>query len=49
MAQFALCILYYEGRGVQQDDVKAVQWFRKAAGQEHANARNNLGFMFEKG
>ena len=49
MAQFALGILYYDGRGVQQDDVKAVQWFRKAAGQEHANARNNLGFMFEKG
>ena len=34
-AQSALGIMYYEGRGVPQDYVQAVRWYRKAAAQAH--------------
>ena len=31
------------------NDVKAAEWFRRAAEQGHASAQNNLGSMYEKG
>ena len=37
------------GRGVAQDDVKAAQWYKKAADQGHASAQMNLGYLFEFG
>jgi TPR repeat protein len=41
---------YYYGRNnFPQDDVKAVQWYTKAAEQGNAQAEANLGFMYEKG
>ena len=40
---------YYNGRGVRQDYAQAVQWYRRAAEQGHAQAQNNLGVMYEQG
>jgi TPR repeat protein len=34
---------------VQQDDAKAVKWYRKAAEQGYADAQNNLGWMYNIG
>ena len=33
---------YYLGEGVQKDDAKAAEWFRKAAEQGHDDARQAL-------
>ena len=41
--------MYHNGYGVAQDDVEAVKWYRKAAEQEHASAKNNLGVMYHNG
>jgi hypothetical protein len=38
-AQYALGIMFYEGRGVAQSDVEATRWYRKAADQGHAQAQ----------
>jgi TPR repeat protein len=48
-AQFNLGLMYRKGRGVHQDDSKAVQWYEKAAAQGHGMATVNLGFMLENG
>jgi TPR repeat protein len=40
-AQYNLGLMYEQGRGVQQDDVKAVKWFQKAAYQGDAIAQYN--------
>ena len=37
------------GRGVVQDYVEAVKWYRKAAEQGNAEAQYNLGVMYYKG
>jgi TPR repeat protein len=36
-------------RGVVQDDVEAVKWFRKAAEQGYPAAQDNLGWMYKNG
>ena len=41
--------MYEDGIGVSQDHHAAVTWYRKAAGQGHAQAQNNLGTMFVNG
>ena len=41
--------MYMEGRGVAQDDVQAVDWFRKAAEQGYRDAQFNLGVMYAQG
>jgi TPR repeat protein len=41
--------MYQEGRGVDQDDVEAAKWFRRAAEQEHDDGMNNLGWMYQEG
>ena len=38
-AQFNLGFMYATGEGVPKDDAKAVKWFRLAAEQGHAQAR----------
>ncbi|MBJ7843696.1 sel1 repeat family protein, partial [Neisseria meningitidis] len=43
---YNLGVIYAEGRGVRQDDVEAVRWFRQAAAQGVAQAQNNLGVMY---
>lgn len=48
-AQFNLGLIYYNGRGVKQDDFEAVKWFRKAAEQGDETAQFNLGVMYGKG
>ena len=42
-ALFNLGIAYYCGKGVAQDTVKAVQYYKKAAMQGHVQSRNNHG------
>ena len=48
-AQFCLARLYGNGNGVEQDHVRAAQWFTKAAEQGHANAQYNLACCFAAG
>ena len=48
-AQHNLGFSYDDGRGVEQNDSKAREWYEKAAKQEDANAQYNLGVMYEQG
>jgi TPR repeat protein len=48
-AQFALGVMYANGRGVPKDDVQAPEWYRKAADQGHADAQFALGVMNDQG
>ena len=41
--------MYRDGRGVDKYLSIAVEWYRKAAKQDHADAQNNLGLMYEYG
>jgi len=40
--------MYENGFGVDQNDSTAVKWYRKAAKQGDANARNNLNRLTDK-
>jgi len=42
-AQCNLGLMFVEGRGAAQDDVKAAMWFKKAAENGHACAQYYLG------
>ena len=42
-------MVYEYGRGVEQSDEKAVEWYLKAAEQGFARAQNNLGVMYANG
>lgn len=44
-AQFNLGQAYKLGRGVPQDLAQAAEWFRRAAGQNHLQAADNLGLV----
>ena len=48
-AQNNLGLMYQNGRGVEQSDEKAVEWYLKAAEQGFARAQNNLGVMYASG
>ena len=48
-AQYYFGLMYYYGRGVDEDDKVAVKWFRKAAEQGHAEAQDYLGSMYYLG
>jgi serine/threonine-protein kinase len=49
-AQNALGVKYAAGEdGLPRDDVKAVEWYRKAAVQGYAKAQTNLGDMYLAG
>jgi TPR repeat protein len=48
-AQFALGMIYMEGKEVQADDASAVKWFREAALQGNVQAMYQLSDMLEKG
>jgi TPR repeat protein len=45
-AQFALGVLYANGRGVNTDYARAVHWYRQAAKQGLAEAQYNLGMHY---
>ena len=47
--QFNLGLMYYKGRGTAQDYTKAVNWWRRAAEQDFAEALNNLGMVYGNG
>jgi TPR repeat protein len=49
VAQVELARAYENGKGVAQNDAKAVEWFRKAAEQGNAQAQNSLGVMYALG
>src|SRR6267142_1445523 len=48
-AQFELGRAYEDGKGVPQDDDRAVEWFRKSAQQGNAQAQNSMGVMYAQG
>ncbi len=48
-AQFELARAYEDGKGLPQDDAKAVEWFRRSAEQGNAQAQNSLGVMYALG
>jgi TPR repeat protein len=48
-AQTNLGHLYADGKGVPQNDAKAVKWFRTAAEQGHVSAQAVLGAMYANG
>ncbi|USI88257.1 sel1 repeat family protein (plasmid) [Acinetobacter johnsonii] len=41
--------MYANGRGVHQNDKKAIEWITKAANQGYADAQNLLGIMYKNG
>ena len=44
----ALGFMYDEGRGVPEDDLEAVKWYRLAAAQGDAGARRNKEIVEKK-
>jgi TPR repeat protein len=48
-AQLSLGLAYQNGRGVQQDDSIAVEWYRKAAAAGNSEAQSDLGVMYMNG
>lgn len=48
-AQFNLGVLYDEGKGVPEDNAKAMEWYRRAADQGFPQAQVNLGIMHQHG
>ena len=48
-SQFALGMMYVDGKGVAKDPSTAVQWFLKAANQDHHEAQYRLGKMYIDG
>ena len=48
-AEYAIAVLYNEGKGVPQDEEEAVTWFRKSAEQGFHGAKYNLGNKYYRG
>jgi len=48
-AQFYVASAYEEGRGVKKDINKAIEWYSKAAKNNHNGAQYKLGEFYEKG
>jgi tetratricopeptide (TPR) repeat protein len=48
-SQYRTAILYHYGRGVEQDYQKAMEWYMKAANQNHAAAQFNIGWLYRNG
>ena len=48
VAQFNLGGMYQDGEGVAQDDAEAAKWYRKAAEQGNAIAKQRLDKMKKK-
>ena len=49
VAQFHLCFMYANGRGVQQNYAEAAMWCHRAAEQGNPPAQYLLGLLFDKG
>jgi len=48
-AQAVIGWMYRAGKGVPEDDTKAVHWYRKAAEQGHPGGQVSLGIMYNQG
>ncbi len=48
-AQFQAGRAYEDGSGVEQNDLVAAQWYRKAADQGYSKAENSMGLMYRAG
>ena len=48
-AQYNMGQMYYFGRGVERDYVKAMEWYLRAAEKGHADAQYNIGCMYSNG
>ena len=48
-AQFYIATLYFDGKGVMEDNAQAINWFRKAAERNHSQAQYNLAIMLASG
>ena len=48
-AQYRVGLCYDKGRGVTEDDAKAVAWYQKAAAQGYAKAQYQLGKCYKNG
>ena len=49
MSQYNLGVMFAQGKFMEQNDNKAVYWWRKAAAQGHSMAQNNLAIMYMQG
>ena len=49
LAQYNMAVLYFTGRGVEQDYAEAFRWTEMAAEQGHLNAQFNLGALYYTG
>ena len=45
-AQFRLGVCHVMGQGVRTDEDEAIKWYRKAVGQGHRTAMNNLAYTY---
>ena len=41
--------MHYKGKGVKQDDFKALKFYQKACDLNFSGGCSNLGLMYEKG
>lgn len=48
-AQNELGDCYFDGKGVIQDYVEAVKWYKLAVDKENSDAQNNLGYCYYYG
>lgn len=48
-AQFELGLLFEYGRDVNQDDARALKWYKKSAAQEFSNAQYRLAVLSDNG
>lgn len=48
-AQYAIGVMYSQGKGVPEDLAEAVRWYRLAAERGHDKAAFNLGFLLFQG
>ena len=46
---FNLGFMYEEGKGVKQDDFKALKFYQKACGLNNGTGCFNLGLSYEEG
>jgi uncharacterized protein len=49
LSQLLLGLMYDEGKGVKQDFIEAIKWYRRFAELGNASAQNNLGVMYAQG
>jgi len=48
-SQYTLGVMYVDGKGVEKDPSTALQWFLKAARQNHSEAQFRVGEMYKDG